>query len=95
MHSEKGMGVEFTRSTQEHRELLEKFLGLLTENPAALPDLMVEPEGLETVEMVSDRAPAPAKTEDPLLGLFRNQPSLPAESFLAELRKQRGLVTTA
>lgn len=96
MHSEKGMGVEFTQSTPEHRALLEKFLGFLTENPAALPDLMVEPQGLETVETVNDRKAASAReTEDPLLGLFRNQPSLPADSFLAELRKQRGAIGAA
>ncbi|PYX50094.1 MAG: hypothetical protein DMG79_06950, partial [Acidobacteria bacterium] len=32
MHPEKGMGVEFTQTTPEHRAAVEKFLGILTEN---------------------------------------------------------------
>ena len=32
MHPDKGMGVEFTQTTPEHRAAVEKFLGVLTEN---------------------------------------------------------------
>src|SRR5206468_9390427 len=32
MHPDKGMGVEFTQGTPEHRASLEGFLGVLTEN---------------------------------------------------------------
>ena len=46
MHPDKGMGVEFTQTTAEHRALLEKFLSQLAENPDTSPELMVEPEGL-------------------------------------------------
>lgn len=94
MHPEQGMGVEFTQSTPEHRAMLEKFLGLLTENRNVLPELLVEPEGLETESgQNSPTATPPGEAEDTLLGLFRNQAALPAESFLAELRKQRGLAS--
>jgi len=88
--------VEFTQSTVEHRSMLEKFLALLTENRNVLPELLVEPEGLETESVSNSPVASPAsEPEDALLGLFRNQATLPAESFLAELRKQRGLTTSA
>ncbi len=96
MHPDKGMGVEFSQTTPEHRALLEKFLSLLTQNRDVRPELMVEPEGLETES--SNSSPVPAVTgegEDTLLGLFRNQAALPADSFLAELRKQRGMASGA
>lgn len=96
MHSDQGMGVEFTQSTLEHRAMLEKFLSLLTENRDVLPELLVEPEGLETESGANSAIASPAsEPEDALLGLFRNQATLPAESFLAELRKQRGLTASA
>jgi c-di-GMP-binding flagellar brake protein YcgR len=96
MHQDKGMGVEFTQTTAEHRAGLEKFLSLLTENRNVLPELLVEPEGLETessqpVQVSSTRG----ESEDALLGLFRSQGALPAEAFLAELRKQRGPIVAA
>jgi CheY-like chemotaxis protein len=96
MHPDQGMGVEFTQSTAEHRALLEKFLSLLTENREVLPELLVEPEGLET-ELSNPLLPtvAAGEGEDTLLGLFRHQAALPADAFLAELHKQRGLAAHA
>src|SRR5580698_1312067 len=91
MHVDRGMGVEFTQSTPEHRALLEKFLSLLTENRDVLPELLVEPEGLETEPSASQAPSAGGETEDTLLGLFRSQAALSADAFLTELRKQRGL----
>jgi hypothetical protein len=91
MHPDKGMGVEFTQSTPEHRALLEKFLSLLTENRDVLPELLVEPEGLETESSTPQVPSAGGETEDTLLGLFRSQAALSADAFLTELRKQRGL----
>jgi len=76
--------------------LLEKFLRLLSENRDVLPELLVEPEGLETESVNATLTPAVTDDEeDTLLGLFRNQAGLPADSFLAELRKQRSLATAA
>jgi hypothetical protein len=96
MHPDKGMGVEFSQTTPEHRDLLEKFLRLLSENRDVLPELLVEPEGLETESVNATLALAvTGDGEDTLLGLFRNQAGLPADSFLAELRKQRSLATAA
>jgi c-di-GMP-binding flagellar brake protein YcgR len=96
MHPDKGMGVEFIQSTPEHRGLLEKFLSLLTDNRDVLPELLVEPEGLETESAGSSLVPAASgDPEDTLLVLFRSQAALTAEAFLAELRKQRGLVAVS
>jgi c-di-GMP-binding flagellar brake protein YcgR len=96
MHPERGMGVEFTQTTPEHRALLERFLSLLTENREVLPELLVEPEGLETEPGQNSMSPvASAEGEDALIGLFRNQSTLSADSFLIELRKQRGLAAAA
>jgi CheY-like chemotaxis protein len=96
MHPDKGMGVEFTQNTAEHRALLEKFLSVLIENRGVLPELQVEPEGLETTSQDSRTAMACGESEDDaLLALFRKQIALSADSFLAELRKQRGLTAAS
>ena len=87
MHPEIGMGVEFTQTTPEQRVQVEKFIQSLMNAGDVLPELLVEPEGLE-----SARAEPPAQCpdlEDPLLDLFRRKAALPAELFLNELRKQR------
>jgi hypothetical protein len=90
------MGVEFTQSTPEHRALLEKFLGVLTQNREMLPELLVEPEGLELEPAWDSKVTAGSgEAEDPMLTLFRTQAALPADSFLAELRKQRGAASNA
>jgi hypothetical protein len=94
MHADKGMGVEFTQTTAEHRALLEKFLSLLTENREVLPELLVEPEGLETESPDPSSLQAAGDPEDTLLGLFRSPAALSADAFLAELRKQRGLAAS-
>jgi len=87
MHPEKGMGVEFTQNTAEHRAALEKFLGVLTENRSLMPELLVQAEGL-------DREAAPQKpitdAEDPLLQLFYGEP-LTVEAFHEALQKQRAV----
>src|SRR3984885_11053999 len=47
MDPDKGMGVEFTQATPEHRAAVEQFLGVLTESRTLLPELLVEPDGVE------------------------------------------------
>ena len=94
MHPEKGMGVEFTQTTSGHRTALEKFLGVLSQNRDVLPELLVEPDGLELAPQ-SNTASNPESTDDPLLELFRKQATLPADSFQEELRKRRGMAAAA
>lgn len=92
MHPDKGMGVEFTQATPEHRATLEKFLGVLAANRNLLPELLVEPEGLE-----SDTKPVKSPSsfeEDPLLQLFYGE-SIPAEAFHDALAKQRSSAPVA
>jgi len=86
MHPDKGMGVEFTQTTPEHGAAVEKFLRVLSDNRTLLPELLVEPEGLESDP--SPARPQNAPTEDPLLQLFYGEP-LTAESFQEALRNQR------
>jgi CheY-like chemotaxis protein len=86
MHPDKGMGVEFTQGTNEHRAAVEKFLGVLNENRSLMPELLVQPEGLESASV----RPSAADEDDPLLQLFYGEP-LSAEDFHQALRKQRAL----
>jgi c-di-GMP-binding flagellar brake protein YcgR len=86
MHPDKGMGVEFVQSTPEHRSAVERFLAVLSGNRTLLPELLVEPEGLEIERRATRRAFR--ETDDPLLQLFYGEP-LTADAFHEALRKQR------
>ena len=87
MHPDKGMGVEFTQTTPEHRASVESFLGVLNDNRSLLPELLVQPDGLEAE--VAPRKP-PADSDDPLLQLFYGE-SLTPEQFHEAMHKQRGV----
>jgi hypothetical protein len=89
MHPEVGMGVEFTRTTNQQRKLLEEFIHALKNHKGAQPELVVEPEGMNDVEVLSPTALALDEIDDPLLELFQRNTDFTAESFLSELRKQR------
>lgn len=86
MHPDRGMGVQFTQHTSEHREALERFLGVLTENRSLMPELLVHAEGLEND--AAQRPPSAADADDPLLQLFYGEP-LSTDAFHEALRKQR------
>ena len=89
MHPEVGMGVEFTQGTRDQREHVEKFIHTLMNSDGALPELLVQPEGLETELASRSEENNQEIAEDPLLELFHHKSSLSAELFLGELRKQR------
>ena len=88
MHPDKGMGIEFTQATLEHRAAVERFLDVLNENRTLLPELLVEPEGLESEP--SAVKPTPIEMDDPLLQLFYGE-SLTVEEFHEAMRKQRAV----
>lgn len=88
MHPDRGMGVEFTQSTPQHRKAVEDLLRLLTENRELHPELLVEPEGLNTSE--DDPKTRASDTDDPLLQLFYGE-NLSVEAFQEALRRQREL----
>jgi PilZ domain len=87
MHPEMGMGVVFTQKTAEQRSHVERFIHALLGAGDVLPELLVEPEGLEGGLL--DSMITTSDVEDPLLDLFQQRASLPADLFLNELRKQR------
>lgn len=89
MHPEIGMGVEFTRSSREQREHLEKFIHTLRSRRGVQPELVVEPEGMGDAEPDRLEPLTVDQIEDPLLDLFRKNPDFSVEGFRAELRKQR------
>jgi c-di-GMP-binding flagellar brake protein YcgR len=91
MHPDKGMGIEFSLATPEHRAAVEKFLGVLNENRTLLPELLVEPEGLESGPRATKESWV--VSDDPLLQLFYGDP-LTAEQFQEALRKQRAVPHT-
>lgn len=88
MHPDVGMGVVFFQKTPEQRQEVENFINALMESNGVMPELLVEPEGLETYSQDPQITQSEAD-EDPLLDLFRNKTYLPTMDFLNELRKQR------
>ena len=89
MHPDAGMGIEFTQTADLQRNDLERFIQALTNSNGVLPELLVEPEGLDIGEPAST-PPSGTGAPDPLLDLFRKRTDLAPEAFQAELRKQRG-----
>ncbi len=89
MHPEVGMGVQFTRTTNQQRKHLEEFIHALKNHKGAQPEMVVEPEGMNDAEPVSSTPSAMDDLDDPLLELFQRNTDFTAESFQSELRKQR------
>ncbi len=89
MHADTGMGVAFIQKTAEQRQEVENFIHALMNSNGALPELMVEADGLE-IFGAEATLPGVNEMEDPLLQLFETKSDIPTEEFLEELRKQRG-----
>lgn len=89
MHPGAGMGVEFTRHTDEQRARVQRFIQLLVNSEAAIPDLQVRPDAIDSSAQFSS-ADLIEESDDPLLTLFNSRAELAPEQFHAELRKQRG-----
>ncbi len=86
-HQDVGMGVEFARKTDEQCHQVETFLQTLMNSGTSIPELLVEPEGLEPMDAPSQ---GDVPLQDPLLELFRAKAALSTDKFQAELLKQRG-----
>jgi len=95
MHPEHGMGLEFTRTTSQQRERLEKFIQVLGGSKDTQPELMVAPEGLDDDDESASKASSENEIDDPLLDLFRRSGDLTVENFRAELNKQRSVASAA
>ena len=90
MHPEFGMGIQFASGTTEQREHVGSFLNFLTSRPGTLPQLLITPRALATVnDQDYRRSKASDEPEDLLLGLLNRADSLSQEDFLQELRQQR------
>jgi hypothetical protein len=89
MHPEVGLGIEFTQRTSQQKERVGKFIQALVQS-RELPELLVEPEGIERAEDEHFDAGQSTESEDPLLDLFREKAELSSEQFHIELVKQRG-----
>jgi DNA-binding response OmpR family regulator len=89
MHPDLGMGVVFTQKTSEQREEVEKFIHALMESQGIVPELLVEPEGLEPFSQELIAPSSNGDSPDPLVELFQTKSYLPTMEFLRELRKQR------
>jgi len=89
MHPGAGMGVQFTRQTDEEKKKVEDFIYTLMNSEGAVPEIEVRPDSIDN----SPRAFSAAERDDqndPLLSLFHIGAELPPDEFHAELRKQRG-----
>lgn len=104
-HPEFGMGVEFLQTTTEQRDQVHRMITILRTNPDKAPELLVEPQGLETSfpdgdfarfqVLATQAASAPEgcaeipATEDALVDLFRHKFQVPVDTFLQQMREQR------
>jgi hypothetical protein len=92
MHDDTGMGVAFIQKTPEQRQDVENFIHALMNSKGAVPELLVEADGLELFGEETAVFEA-ADSEDPLLQLFETKAHAAAEEFLEELRRQRSSAT--
>jgi len=89
MHPDIGMGVIFVQKTEEQREQVEKLIEALMSSNGVVPELLVQPDGLEAPEAHQTKADWGLEIDDPLLDLFHLKADLPTMEFMSELRKQR------
>jgi PilZ domain len=87
MHPGVGMGVEFTQHTPMDKARVARFIQTLMNHAGEIPQLQVRPEIIDSgaPPMAADLS----ETDDPLLWLFHSRSELPADSFQAELHRQR------
>ena len=62
MHPDLGMGVEFTQTTEQQREQLEKFIHALTNNNGVLPDSWSSPKAWRQPKEQAINRPATEQT---------------------------------
>ncbi len=93
MDPELGMGIEFLAKTSLDRQRLKELIQQMSANPAAIAEVLVEPEGLDWDIPAADSSGPTTRSannegqQDPLLDLFRGSATLPREQFLVELEK--------
>src|SRR5258708_6574118 len=92
-HSEFGMGIEFVQSTSQQHDQVHQLIETLRAIGEKSPELLVQPEGLESASS-RDLSATSLPTEDALLDLFRHKSQIPLDSFLEQMREQRQVSET-
>jgi hypothetical protein len=95
MHSEAGMGVEFTQHTPAHRTKVQDFIQTLVSTSGAIPDVQVRPDTIDNSAEAIASESLGGEQGDPLLSLFQTKTKLPLDLFQSELHKQRGTTREA
>jgi DNA-binding response OmpR family regulator len=89
MHPDVGMGVIFVQKTAEQRNQVEAFIQALMSSNGVVPEILVQPDGLDSGGQDGGHPSLDPDIEDPLLELFYTKGHLATSDFLNELRKQR------
>ncbi len=89
MHVDRGMGIEFRQTTEEHTEAVIDFIQAFEQQQEDSKTILVEPEGLESGELETAEQWAARGVYDPLLELFYRATDLSVDAFQSALRKQR------
>lgn len=91
VHPEFGMGIEFLQTTPEQQDQVTRIVETLRSG-GELPEIHVEPDGLEAVSndpkdaQKSDK-PLSGSADDSLIYLFQNQAQAPVEVFLQQMQQ--------
>jgi hypothetical protein len=93
VHPEMGMGVELVARSPQQREQVNRFIQTLLGTRGVLPNLMIQPEGIDIQQSETPGLPE-ERPADPLLELFRQKFDLAPTEFQLELRKRRGVSPT-
>ena len=93
-HPEFGMGVEFIQSTTQQHDQVHRLIETLRASGEKSPELLVEPEGLESATSGDGAANSSSVTDDALLDLFRQKAQIPLDAFLEQMREQRQILET-
>ncbi len=88
-HPEFGMGVEFIQATSRQHDQVHHLIETLRASGEKSPELLVEPDGLETPSPNEGSTDSPTGPEDALLDLFRHKSEIPVDAFLEQMREQR------
>ena len=89
------------RAVAQRREQLQRLIQQMTASPDSVSEVLVEPEGIDWDQAVTQSAPAIPESPqsepgpDPLLELFRTGAALTKGQFLIELEKHQLIVSPA
>jgi DNA-binding response OmpR family regulator len=89
MHPGTGIGVQFTPQTPQEKKRVEEFIKALLNSEGAIPEIQVEPDGIDNSSAAFFAQHTESDHDDPLLSLLRTGAELSQKEFFSELRRQR------